>query len=126
LGACKKSQLTHNIIIIKNNSKLSKRGKAICEIIALNVISIASFSGLKFIFEKLDRGQLQNYVTLILELVVISIPPADTPGAKEAKIQDFMIYFMESCSSYKKHNHFFNGLNELQATCLFDYSTNFE
>ncbi|WP_435800526.1 gluconate 2-dehydrogenase subunit 3 family protein [Polaribacter sp.] len=57
------------------------------------------------------------------------MPPVDTPGAKETKetkVQDFMIYFMESCYSNKKYNHFFNGLNELQATCLNDYNTNFE
>ena len=100
-----------------------KRRKAIGGIVALTGIGVASFTGIKFIFEKPDRGQLQNYLTLISELVAVSIPPKDTP---RTKVQDFIIDFMESCSSNKEYNNFFNGLNDLQETCLSDYNTNFE
>jgi hypothetical protein len=69
--------------------------------------------------EQLNEGQLKNYINLISELVNEIIPPTETPGAKEAKVQDYIIDFMESCSS-KKEN-FFKCLTDLQADCFNTY-----
>jgi len=102
------------------------RRKAIGGILAITGISIASYTGVKFFYGKSNRGQLQNYLNLISELVDVIIPPTETPGAKEAKVQDYIIDFMQSCSSNKEYNNFFNGLNDLQETCLNNYNTNFE
>ncbi|MFT5737337.1 MAG: hypothetical protein ACI9SG_001686 [Maribacter sp.] len=104
------------------------RRKAIVGILALTGIGIASFGGFKYFYgnSKLNRGQLQNYLNLISELVDVIIPPTEIPGAKEAKVQDYIIDFMESCSSNKEYTNFFNGLNDLQVTCLRNYNTNFE
>jgi hypothetical protein len=103
-----------------------KRRKAIGGILALTGISIASFSGIKFFYAKSNRGQLKNYLNLISELVDIIIPATETPGAKEAKVQNYIIDFMESCSSNKEYNNLFNGLNDLQESCLNEYAANFE
>ena len=103
-----------------------KRRKAIGGILALTGIGAAFFTGIKFFFGNSNRGQLTNYLTLISELVDVIIPPTDTPGAKEAKVQEYVIDFMESCSSNKEYNNFFNGLNDLQENCLSDYNANFE
>ena len=45
---------------------------------------------------------------------------------KEAKVQNYIIDFMESCSTKKEYNNFFNGLTDLQETCLNSYNANFE
>jgi hypothetical protein len=73
----------------------------------------------------LNEGQLKNYINLISELDKI-IPPTETPGAKEAKVQDYIIDFMESCSSKKNIKIFLNGLTELQADCFNTYGHSFE
>jgi hypothetical protein len=105
-----------------------KRRKAIGGILAFTGIGIASFAGFKFFYgnSKATRGQLQSHVSLISELVDVIIPSTETPGAKEAKVQEYVIDYMESCSSNKEYNNFLNGLNDLQETCLSDYETNFE
>jgi len=101
------------------------RRKAIGGIFALTGIGFASFTGFKLFFEKASRGQLQNYENLLAELVDIIIPPTDTPGAREANVQGYIISFMEFCSSNKEYTNFYNGLNDLQENCLSDYNTHF-
>ncbi|CAD0007275.1 gluconate 2-dehydrogenase subunit 3 family protein [Flavobacterium salmonis] len=107
---------------------MMNRRKAIGGMLALTGISIASYSGFKFFYEntKSDKGQLHNYLSLISELVDILLPRTQTPGAKEAKVQDYIISYMESCSSNKEYNNFLNGLKDLQETCLSTYDTTFE
>ena len=102
------------------------RRKAIGGILAITGIGIASYTGINFFYGKLNRGQLRDYLNLISELVDVIIPPTETPGAKEAKVQDYIIDFMESCSSTKEYNNFLNGLNDLQETCLNSYESYFE
>lgn len=105
-----------------------KRRKAIGGILAFAGIGVASVTGVKFFYgnSEANRGQIQNYETLISELVDVIIPTTDTPGAKEAKVHEYVIDFMESCSSNKEYNNFFNGLNDLEETCLSDYGANFK
>jgi len=104
------------------------RRKAIAGILGLAGVGVVSFAGIRLLYgnTKSTREQLQNYKSLISELVDVIIPPTDTPGAKEAKVYDFIIDFMESCSSNKEYNNFINGLNDIQEICLSDYNTNFE
>ena len=104
------------------------RRKAIGGIFAITGISLTSFSGYHLFYAngKVIRGQLQRYNHLIAELVNVIIPPTDTPGAKEAKVQDYVIGFMESCASNKEYNNFMNGLTDLEEACLNDYDANFE
>jgi hypothetical protein len=102
------------------------RRKAIGGILAFTGLGIASYTGVKFFYGKSNKGQLRNYLNLISELVDVIIPPTETPGAKEAKVQNYIIDFMESCSSKKEYNNFLNGLDDLQDTCLNNYDNNFE
>ena len=102
------------------------RRKAIGGILAITGLGIASYTGVKFFYGKSNKGQLRNYLSLISELVDVIIPPTDSPGAKEANVQNYIIDFMESCSSKKEYNNFLNGLNDLQDTCLNNYDNNFE
>lgn len=101
------------------------RRKAIGGIFALTGIGFASFTGFKLFFEKASRGQLQNYENLLAELVDVIIPPTDSPGAKIANVHVYIIRFMEACSSNKDYTNFYNGLHDLQETCLSDYDAHF-
>ncbi|APZ45110.1 hypothetical protein BW723_01825 [Polaribacter reichenbachii] len=102
------------------------RRKAIGGILGIIGISFASFKGIGFFYGTSNRGKLKDYKNLLAELVDVIIPTTDTPGAKEAKVHDYIIDFMEYCSSNKEFNRFFNGLNDLQETALSDYNTSFE
>lgn len=102
------------------------RRKAIGGILAITGISIASFKGINFFYGTADRGKLKAYKNLIAALVDVIIPATDTPSAKEANVQDYIINFMEFCSSNKEFNNFFNGLNDLQETALSEYDATFE
>lgn len=102
------------------------RRKAIGGILALTGIGIATYTGFHFFYAKSNRGQLPNYKNLIAALVDVIIPATNTPGAKEANVKDFIISYMESCSSKKEYTNFFNGLNDLQETCLDTYGFSFE
>ncbi len=102
------------------------RRKAIGGILAITGISFASYKGIRFFYGTSNRGELKDYKNLIAELADVIIPPTDTPGAKEAKVQDYIIDFMEACSSNKEFNTFFNGLNDLQETAESEYQTTFE
>ena len=103
------------------------RRKALGGIFALTGISLASFSGYQLFYAntKATRGQLKNYVALIAELVDIVIPPTNTPGAKQAKVQEYIIGYMENCSSNKEYNNFINGLEEVVYNCYHEYRIEF-
>jgi hypothetical protein len=104
------------------------RRKAIGGILGLAGITFASYVTVKSFSKKsqLNEGQLKTHLILISELVDEIIPPTETPGAKEAKVQDYIIDFMESCSSKKDYDNFLNGLIDLQANCFNTYGHSFE
>ncbi|SDX07629.1 Gluconate 2-dehydrogenase subunit 3 [Lutibacter oricola] len=104
------------------------RRTAIGGILGIAGLGIASVSVLKYFKTDIDisKGKLVNYESLISELVDVIIPPTETPGAKSAKVQNFVINYMEECASIKEYTKFFNGLNDLQETCLDSYGIPFE
>lgn len=104
------------------------RRKAIGGILGITGIGIAAFSGLKLFYapSKVQRGQLESYANLLAELVDVIIPATDTPGAKEAEVQSYIISFMESCSSNKEYYNFLNGLEDVEETCRDDYGVAFQ
>ncbi len=104
------------------------RRNAIGGIIAISGIGAFSISALKYssLSTKVARGQLEHHASLISEMIDILIPRSDTPGAKEANVQKFIINFMESCASHKEYRNFLNGLNDVQHTSKTMYETNFE
>lgn len=102
------------------------RRKAIGGILALTGIGIATYTGFNLFYVKSRKGQLHDYKNLVSALVDVIIPATETPGAKQANVQDFVINYMESCSSVKEYNNFFDGLIDLQETCISTYGSNFE
>lgn len=104
------------------------RRTAIKGILAVAGLGYASVIGVKYFigYSNQDRGNLEAHSKLIAELTDVIIPPTTTPGAKEALVHEYIIRYMEDCSSMKEYNNFINGLNELQENCVSNYNTNFE
>lgn len=103
------------------------RRTALKGILGITGLGVASYTGYNYFLggAKHSRGQLKDYYTLLSELVDIIIPPTNTPGAKEALVQDYIIDYMEDCSSGKEYNNFLNGLIELQEECESTYGNVF-
>jgi len=103
------------------------RRKAITGILGLTGIGFVSVSGAKYFIGKSNKqGNLEVHMNLIAELVDVIIPATTTPGAKSAKVQDYIFNYMEDCSSIKEYNNFLNGLTDLQKTSQNNYKQNFE
>lgn len=104
------------------------RRKALGGILGITGLGLASFTGFKFLYalSNVNRGQLQRFENLLAELVDVIIPATETPGAKDAQVQDYIISFMESCSSNKEYYNFLSGLEDVQETCLNDYNASFQ
>jgi len=105
-----------------------KRRTAIGGILGLAGISYVSVVGVKHLFEnkQQNRRMLEAHFDLIIELVDVIIPPTSTPGAKLGQVQDYIIDYMEDCSSSKEYTNFLNGLIDLQERCENTYGSNFE
>lgn len=104
------------------------RRTALKGIFGIAGLGAASYAGYKYFSGGVrhSRGQLKDYYNLISELVDVIIPPTDTPGAKEALVQDYIVDFMEDCASSKEYNNFINGLIDLQEDCEVKYGNSFE
>ncbi|MBF2707584.1 gluconate 2-dehydrogenase subunit 3 family protein [Flavobacterium soyangense] len=104
------------------------RRSAIKGILAVAGLGYASVIGVKYFIgqSNKDRRKLKAQAALIAELTNVIIPPTTTPGAKEALVHEFIISYMEDCSSMKEYNNFTNGLTELQENCVSNYNKYFE
>ncbi len=63
---------------------------------------------------------------LLAEIAETIIPATDTPGAKEAKVQDYIADIVADCFNEKDRTAFFNGLNDLQKKANETYQKGFE
>lgn len=64
-------------------------------------------------------------LTDLARLVDIIIPPSTTPGAKEAKVHDFINHMLTSFYSEEDSLNFKQGLNMLNNHCLHNHSKRF-
>jgi hypothetical protein len=104
------------------------RRTAIGGILGLAGLSYASIIGVKYFVgdSNQSRGKLEAHFNLIAELVDVIIPTTTSPGAKSAMVQEYIINYMEDCSTIKEYHNFLNGLNDLQEDCRNSYSLYFE
>lgn len=69
--------------------------------------------------------ELPGYKPLLAEIAEVIIPRTETPGAKDAKVEDFIVLHVMDCSSRKDCKNFLKGLTELQDYTLKQYSCDF-
>ena len=69
--------------------------------------------------------ELDEYKSLIAELAETIIPHTDTPGAKDAKVEDYIILMVKECDNKKDQYNFLKGLTKLQAYTMENYKVGF-
>jgi len=71
---------------------------------------------------KIVNSEQNDLITVIAELIM---PETDTPGAKAAKVNEFIDLMLEDWFTVAERNHFFKGLTDLDARAEKKYSTRF-
>jgi hypothetical protein len=96
-----------------------KRRKAIGRILLISGGALATYSGYKIWdwTKAPDLEYLEKHKTLILALSETIIPATDSPGAKDAGVDDFIITMIKDCTERKSQNKFIDGLKELERFC---------
>lgn len=64
--------------------------------------------------KKLNLNSFLVYKELIAELSETIIPKTDTPGAKDAGVENYIINVLVNCTGQVEQNKFLNGLIDLQ------------
>jgi hypothetical protein len=105
-----------------------KRRKAIGLLVLTGTGAGLAFSGYKWYdWNKApDIAYLQNNRELIAALADTIIPADDSPGAKDAGVQDFIIKMVRDCTEIRPANKFIDGLKELEQYCRSKYGKPYE
>jgi hypothetical protein len=104
------------------------RRKAIGRIFLFTGISIAGYSGYKFWDwnKKPDLDFLSQQKDLIAALAETIIPASDSPGAKEAGVEQYIITMIKDCTERKSQNKFIDGLKALNHYCKSQFNKPFD
>ena len=103
----------------------------------INISILSAATGLIFIgtgyyqryhykYDKPDITFLEQNQLLLAALVDTIIPKTDTPGALEAKVDEFVILMIKECSAITIQNKFIEGLKNLKKSVKIKYEINFE
>ncbi|MCH5720422.1 gluconate 2-dehydrogenase subunit 3 family protein [Niabella hibiscisoli] len=87
---------------------------------SLSVLGFGSYKAYS-IFRKPDYKYLQQHKALIAEACETVIPKTDTPGAKDAKVEEFVIHCVQHMISTKEANIFIDGLQFIDDYCKKHY-----
>jgi hypothetical protein len=68
-----------------------------------------------------DLDWLGQHRILIAALAETIIPRTDSPGAKDAAVDTFIIKMIRDCTPRKEQNNFLDGLKDLQEFCRHKY-----
>jgi hypothetical protein len=103
------------------------RRTSIKTILTLGVLGVSSYSVYEWVNynQKIDFKLFTKRKQLIAELAETIIPRTDTPGAKDAKVEDFILKMLEVCSSPREQNIFFHGLTDLEKYTFDKYNRQF-
>lgn len=90
-------------------------------------VGFSSFSLYKWIVinSVADVSQLHQKKALISEIAEVIIPRTDTPGAKDAQVEDFIIDMIKSCTAPRTQHKFLNGLADLEEYVSKNYNRDF-
>ncbi len=71
-------------------------------------------------------AMLPSHKALIAELAEVIIPATETPGAKDAKVEDFIIKYILNCEDSKEQYTFLAGLHEVRNFTMERYKCSFQ
>ncbi|MFT3904319.1 MAG: gluconate 2-dehydrogenase subunit 3 family protein [Niabella sp.] len=105
-----------------------KRKTALKHLAVFGALAASASSVYEFIRlnRKYDDKYLVSRKLLIAELCECIIPKTDTPGAKDAQVEDFVLHAVSNILSKKEQNNFVDGLRELEQTCIVRYDNTFK
>lgn len=91
------------------------RRTTIKSLLAFGFLGASGFSIFKWvdINKTPDTKLLLSKKALIADLAETIIPATDTPGAKDAKVEDYIIKMMLKCTEIKNQNLFIDGLADV-------------
>ncbi|MES2426937.1 MAG: gluconate 2-dehydrogenase subunit 3 family protein [Bacteroidota bacterium] len=103
------------------------RRTSIISIFSLGVLGVSSFSVYEWFNynHKIDFRLLAERKKTIAELAEVIIPRTDTPGAKDAKVEDYILNVLEFCTLPREQHFFLNGLIDLEKYAVDKYNNNF-
>lgn len=92
------------------------RRTAILSVVGLGILAFSSTLFSIFIrnYKKLDLSYLRNKENLIEEIAETILPATESPGAKDAKVHEFVIAMLMECTEVKSQYNFIRGLKNLE------------
>lgn len=102
------------------------RRSYIKSVLALGTVGFTSFSIFKwFGLNKSLSRILSEKQSLIAEIAETIIPETDTPGAKAAAVDQYIVKIITNCMTPLQQHKFISGLTELHDYALSQYDTAF-
>lgn len=103
------------------------RKEAISNIISSCILIFIGWVAFKSYWKggKKNEKPLESYRNVIAEISEIIIPATDTPGAKDAKVEDYIIKIITTCTHERERYVFLSGLRKLEAYSFENFSTAF-
>lgn len=99
------------------------RRRAVKSILAYGFLSVSAVSLYEFLrlTRSPDVGYLLNKKNVIAQLAEVIIPRTDTPGAMDAKVEDYIVHALTKLVPRRTCNNFVDGLQELEKTAEMRY-----
>ena len=103
------------------------RRNSLKAIASLLFVGVSSASVLEWFRagSKIDFNLLAEKKALIAELAETIIPRTSTPGAKDAKVEEYILRMLESCTNEREKHTFLSGLMNLEEYALKNYGSDF-
>lgn len=104
----------------------TRRGALLLIALVLITAFVSYFTRLRPYDPVTAKRRLKQSRRLIEEISETIIPSTDTPGAKDAKVVDYIINVIEQCTDARNTGVILNGLEDLQRYSVENYSKPFE
>lgn len=104
------------------NRRSSIKSAILLGILGVSTLSIYKYRVLNI---EVDLKRFYDYQKLIAELAECIIPKSDSPGAKEANVDQYIINVLINCTPIKEQHKFLDGLEYLETYTRDTYDKSF-
>jgi hypothetical protein len=96
-------------------------------ILVLGSLGVSSFSLYKWfkLKQPISAAHFHDKSAVLEELVDLIIPATDSPGAKNARVHEYIINVIVNCNSLNQQNIFYNGIEDLEKYAHNTYNRTF-